>query len=466
MIDPVDLASELAGRLRPEGTWDLYAQRLRRYELHLNGSRIDLSRGPLTFDGLGLRVLRPRDGKLGVGFQATSDFTDAGLARARAAAERSASQSEVPAARAVLPSGPSGSLSAEGVCDLALWNDPTASLEAYLEVLLGQVSGVRDVSLSFGSIRATLAETSIANSEGLAARYPSTEVEIEFAFTAHGGPEGAPRGENWVTGDSRRVDTPALADQVGQWCQEARDAQRAVPPPTGDLSVIFPSSVLRDFLPSILGSRFSGTARLFQIAPEIGSAVGHPGLSIFDDGSYPWGPLSSPVDDEGTHQSRRTLLDHGRVSSLLYASIEAAIFDTPPTGNGFRSGAGLRHEWQRCLARPSTSPSTIWIPPGSGGSLEDLADLAGDGVLVKQLGFPLPDPVTTAFGGELRLGYRIRNGKIAEPVRGGTVGGPGVAAPGAPSLLANTIAVGATVELAGTVASPPILVRPFSVASV
>ncbi len=72
--------------------------------------------------------------------------------------------------------------------------------------------------------------------------------------------------------------------------------------------------------------------------------------------------------------------------------------------------------------------------------------------------------MSASFGGEIRIGYRIRSGKIAEPVRGGTVGGVVFAPPGTRSLLANVEALGSRVELSDALAAPPVLVRPLTVA--
>jgi predicted Zn-dependent protease len=106
----------------------------------------------------------------------------------------------------------------------------------------------------------------------------------------------------------------------------------------------------------------------------------------------------------------------------------------------------------------------VVIRPGRDGTLEELAETAQDGILAVQIGFPTPDAVSTAFGGELRMGYRIRGGKLAEAVRGGTVGGLVISTPGAPSLLGSVAGVGSHGELVDTLSAPPLLVRPFSVA--
>jgi predicted Zn-dependent protease len=113
---------------------------------------------------------------------------------------------------------------------------------------------------------------------------------------------------------------------------------------------------------------------------------------------------------------------------------------------------------------PGLGASTLVVKPGAGGTDEELAEAAGDGIWLQQLGWASPDPISGAFGGEIRIGYRIRNGKIAEPVRGGTIGGTVVAPPDSPSLLASVAAVGSRATLVDDLSSPTLLIRTLTVA--
>ena len=104
------------------------------------------------------------------------------------------------------------------------------------------------------------------------------------------------------------------------------------------------------------------------------------------------------------------------------------------------------------------------VEPGTGGSDAEIAEIAGDGIWLQQLGWASPDAISGAFGGEIRIGYRIRNGKLAEPVRGGTIGGTVVAPPGTPSLLSCISAIGSEARLVDDLSSPTLLVKPLTVA--
>jgi predicted Zn-dependent protease len=222
--------------------------------------------------------------------------------------------------------------------------------------------------------------------------------------------------------------------------------------------------VLAGILPSVLGFRWTGSARLRELAPAKGTVVGVPELDVYDDGRFPWGPNTAPVDDEGVTTRRRTLISGGAVEEILYDVLHAGAFDVPSSGNGLRGTTFGSRDWLRFTSAPGVDSSTMIVEPGAGGTDAEIAEAAGEGIWLQQLGWASPDPISGTFGGEIRIGYRIRNGKIAEPVRGGTIGGTVLAPPGTPSLLTCIAAVGSEGRLVDDLFSPTLLVKSLTVA--
>ncbi len=457
------LAARVAERLHVEPPWEVYAEEAVRYEVHLNGTSVELVRGPVAVQGIGLRVLRPHDGAVGAGFQASTDLSDAGLRAAASDAETIARHARFPAASVDLPSRPSATVPATEVLDRRLWDDPASTVDRYLEALRQSFHGRKGAAVSFGSVRTARVRTSLANSSGLDTGFDHTTVDLELAVKASGGPEGPAPGEYWVTDSLRRLETAGLDRSVEAWCRYAQDVRRAVAPPSGELPVVLPAGVLSGILPQVVGFRASGSARLRKLGLEAGSALAAPSVTISDDGAYPWSPGSGPVDAEGTPSRRTSLVERGTVRATLYDSLHAAAFGERSTGNAVRAGFGPR-PWLKFTHNAGVGSTTLVVTPGDGGTDPELCEAAGDGVWVQQLGWANPDPISGTFGGEIRIGYRIRNGKLSEPVRGGIVGGLVVAPPKKPSLLANVAAVGSTSELSEVLASPALLVKPLTVA--
>jgi len=462
---PAETAARVAELLKTDAPWEVFAERLRRYEIHLSGLTVEMVRGPIALEGYGIRVLRARAGKTGSGFQASTDLSAAGVRAATADAESLAARSEFPAEKVELPGRAPSPPSGLEIVDRKLWDDPLGAIDAHLAEIVRGFEGRRDVGPSFGSVRATLAETTIANSAGLRASYAHTLVDFEIAVKASGGPEGAAPGEYWVNSSSRRLETDRLPAEIDAWCKYAQDVRRAVAPPTGELPVVLPPSVLAGIVPPVVGFRFSGSARLRKIAPAVGDSAAADRVSIVDDGVRSWAPGSGPVDAEGGGRARLPLIENGRVASLLYDAAHSAAFGVPSTASATRGvDPNGFTDWRRFLHPPRVWSSTLSVAPGDGGTDAELVEQAEDGIWVQQLGWAIPDPFSGSFGGEIRIGYRIRHGKLAEPVRGGTVGGVVFAPPGQPSMLQSIQAVGSRAELADTIAAPPLLVRPLVVA--
>jgi predicted Zn-dependent protease len=455
---PAETAQMAARGLSTDPPWELFGQRLRRYEVYFDGPQIETMRGPILVEGVGLRVFRPKGTKTAVGFQATTDLSRSGIAAMTEAAERLTRYAAFPASRIVLPTGSGPKAGEPKVLDPSLWSDPVKRVQEYVEALLAAFPSSQDPAPSFGSLKATLIENSITNSAGLSATYAETLAELETAVKAGGGPEGPPPGEYWVTREMRRLDTAPLRAEVALWCDRARDVRRAKQPPSGRLPIGLPTSLLAEILPFALGTRFSGGGRLRKVAVEPGTRLASESVSLHHDPTIPWSVGSTPIDDEGTIPTVVPLIERGIVGGLFYDCLHAGAFDIASNGAAVRQSDFGRKEWLRFSDRPSPAIATVSVAPGSDGSDAEIIENVEEGVWVDQLGWPHPDSVSSSFGGEIRIAYRIHRGRLTEPLRGGTVGGLTFAPPETPSLLGSVRALGSTPTLVGGVFSPSMVV--------
>ncbi|MCI4360302.1 MAG: TldD/PmbA family protein [Thermoplasmata archaeon] len=463
--DAAFTAFHVADRVRAKAAspWEVFGERVRRYEVHLNGPRVEMVRAPIEVEGFALRLFRRADDQTGVGVAAGTSMGDTAVLAAIEQAEALAAFARFPARRIDLP-GTAGHAASVEVVDRETWEHPVEAMHRVADALLRPLEGKPGIVPSFGSVRLTLYDTTLSNSEGLHRRYSHTSMEYEFAIKSSGGPEGAPPGEHWVNARMRRLPTDGeIARDAERWCELARDVRSAKSPTTGPTRVVLPPSVLADILPAIVGYRMSGTAQLRKMAPDAGSTVGSPQVTVTDDGLLPFGIGTAPCDDEGTSQSRRPLIEGGVARGTLQDLLHASALGEGATGNGRRDST-LFPSWFHFGDAVSALPTTLVLAPGQGGSDEELLEACGDGIWVDQLGYAFPDPVSGAFGGELRSAYRIRNGKKAEPVRGGTLGGVVFAPSGVPSLLTSIEAVGGRPMLVGALYAPSVLVQGMTIA--
>lgn len=462
MIRAPLLASAVAEKLPAiDLPWEVYAERARRFEIQLRGAQVEGTRGPLRLEGYGVRVLQGVEGQTGVGFQASTDFTEGGVRGVFEAARAAAKLNRFPAPHPDLP-GKTGAVTTNpAILDDALWSDPTKALADEAASLLAAADALRLPPPTFATLRATLVETSIANCRGLTASYAHTVVEREIAVKSEGGPEGRPPGEFWVEQIGRRTGLDRLEEQVQSWHRYAADARRAATTPTGEFTVVLPPEMLSGILPSVLGFQFNAAAVLRGLSIPPGTVVGPESLEVMDHGSLDWAVGSSPVDDEGTPQRVRRLISQGRASETVNDILHADAVGGTPTGNAVRAfGSGVEIEyWQKFTRGPIPSTTTVVLAPGDGGSDEELVETVDDGIWVQQIGWANPDRVSGTFGGEVRIGYRIRRGKIAEPVRGGTVGGPVLTRDGRPSMLNGILATGSVPRPSRDLISPSLVVK-------
>jgi len=459
MIRAPLLASAVAEKLgRLEALWEVYAERARRFEVQLRGAEVETVRGPLTLEGYGVRVLREVEGQTGVGFQASTDFGDGGVRAAAEAAHAVTKFNRFPARQPELPGRDTGVTSNPAILDPDLWSDPAGTMERETSALLAAADAQRLSPPTFAKLRATLIETSIANSQGLAAAYAHTVVEREIAVKSEGGPEGAPPGEFWVDHIGRQARFDRLEERMRDWHRFAEDARRAQAPPSGESTVVMPLEVLAGIVPSVLGFQFSAAAALRGLQVPAGTVVGLDSLEVTDNGSLDWALNSSPVDDEGTPQRVRRLMSGGRALEAVNDVLHASALGGATTGNARRTGFTGDY-WQKFTRLPRPGASTVIFAAGTAGDDDELVEQVGDGIWVQQFGWANPDPVSGRFGGEVRIGYRIHGGKIAEPVRGGTVGGAVLTRDGRPSMLNGIVAVGSEAGLSGNLVSPTLAVK-------
>ena len=458
-----ETAQAASARFSTDRPWEVFGQRLRRYEVYFDGPHVETVRGPILVEGVGLRLFRPTDAAMGIGFQATTDLSDRGLVAMKEEAERLTTYSTFPAAQVHLPTSKTSKKGAPDVVDPALWADPVGTVQGYVAALLAAFPSSGEPTPSFGSVKATLIENSLANSEGLSVSFPETTVELEIAVKSFGGPEGRPPGEYWLTREMRRLDAHALPGDVATWCQRAQDVRRAKQPPSGTLPVGLPSALLSEILPAAMGGRFSGSGRLRKFGVEPGSRVAHESVTVTDDPTLPWGVGSYPLDDEGSTPRPIHLIEKGVAKELFYDCLHAGAFQLTSNGAASRVSEFGRRDWLRFAQRPTPSLATVSIAPGSGGSETEILENVEEGIWVDQLGWPNPDSISSGFGGEIRIGYRIQRGKLTEPVRGGTMGGLTFGPPGTPSLLGSVRAIGSRAVLVGRVDTPPMVVDGLTV---
>ncbi len=149
-----------------------------------------------------------------------------------------------------------------------------------------------------------------------------------------------------------------------------------------------------------------------KLDKQIGTSI----LTAIDDGTIPNGWGSGAVDDEGHPTQRNVLIEKGVLKSYLVDRRNGLRMNTPA------NGASRRQSYQFA---PTSRMSNTFIAPGES-KLEDLIGSMDFGLYAKKMGGGSVNPATGDFNFSVGEAYMVRNGKIAEPVKGATLIGTGL----------------------------------------
>ena len=148
---------------------------------------------------------------------------------------------------------------------------------------------------------------------------------------------------------------------------------------------------------------------------RIGERVGAPGVTIIDDGAMEQRRGSLSIDDEGTPTRRTVLIEDGILKGYLQDRLNARLMGMEATGNGRRES--FAHA-------PMPRMTNTFMLAGKDNPAE-LIERVPDGIYAKSFGGGQVDITSGKFVFSCTESYRIRGGKIAEPVKGATLIGDG-----------------------------------------
>ena len=148
---------------------------------------------------------------------------------------------------------------------------------------------------------------------------------------------------------------------------------------------------------------------------QVGKKIASDLITVIDDATIPGKRGSFSFDDEGTHSKKNVLIENGILKGYMYDRLTAMKENAVSTGNG-------RRESYR--KRPIVRMTNTLIMPGESRP-EDIIRSVDNGLYVLKMGGGQVNTVNGDFVFEVLEAHMIRNGEIAEPVRGATLTGNG-----------------------------------------
>lgn len=164
-------------------------------------------------------------------------------------------------------------------------------------------------------------------------------------------------------------------------------------------------------------------------AGKMGEKIAFEGLTAIDDGTIPNGWGSENIDDEGMETKRTVLIENGTLKSYMVDRMGSL-----KTGYA-RTGSGRRQSYRFA---PASRMRNTYIANGND-KFDDMIGSIDEGIYAAKMGGGSVSPGTGDFNFSVGEGYMIRNGKIAEPVRGATLIGNGADALLKVSMISNNM---------------------------
>lgn len=284
-------------------------------------------------------------------------------------------------------------------------------------------SAAKDVSPSIAHVRAYLnssqQEIRIFNSEGLAVGDARTYTRMGISAIASDGSQNQTgfEGPGGLIGYELfdRIDMDAKACEAAE-C--AATMLKADPCPAGRMPVVMDGGFGGVIFHEACGHSLEATSVAYgnsEFCGKLGQQVASPIVTAIDDGTLEneWGSLN--IDDEGMPTTKLVLIENGILKNYMIDRFNSRRMDMPATGSCRR---------QDYTFTPTSRMRNTYIAAGQDDENEMIASVPY-GLYARKMGGGSVNPATGEFNFAVLEGYMIRNGVIAEPVRGATLVGKG-----------------------------------------
>ena len=286
------------------------------------------------------------------------------------------------------------------------YDDATAALgpddQARLAAAAIEAAGEMPI---YGFFTSGVAELAIASSTGLSVEQRMTDATA-LVVAAADGVSGYAEQTAWRAGN---LDPAAVARTAAEKAERTRNAAEIEP---GVYGAVLEPYAFADLLEYFAHDSFGALGLLEErsyVSGRMNEKIFDEKISIADDSLSPRG-LPKAFDFEGTPKQRVPLVADGVACGVVWDRITAAQARDGATTTGHAPPIESR-DW-------GPLPYALSIAGGEAGSVEELAELVGDGLYITRLHYlGVVHPREGVVTGMTRDGtFRIRDGKIAEPL--------------------------------------------------
>lgn len=440
LIDRFDMSREhvetlLGDALRGADDGELYLEYREQESLVFDNGR--LKAGNFSTDqGFGMRAV---SGEV-VGFAHSGEFTGSALKRAAEAVStardgHAAQMAEAPAGtnrRLYGDENPIPSPSFEEKVRLL------GEIDAYLR---GKDPTVRQVSVTLG---AQWQHVEILRTDGSLVRdiRPLVRLNVSVVAEREGRQESGSFGGGGRVGLDGVVAPENWRDVADKALAQALVTLEAAPAPAGTFDIVLAAGWPGVMLHEAVGHGLEGDfnrKKTSAFSGLMGQQVAARGVTVVDDGTIADRRGSLTIDDEGTPSARNVLIEDGKLVGYMQDRQNARLMGMQATGNGRR---------QSYAYAPMPRMTNTMMLAGPHEPAE-IIESVQDGIYAVSFGGGQVDITSGKFVFACTEAYRIRGGKVAEPIKGAMLIGNGPDAMHRVSMVGNDLALDTGIGMCG-----------------
>ncbi|MFN7729356.1 MAG: TldD/PmbA family protein [Bdellovibrio sp.] len=277
----------------------------------------------------------------------------------------------------------------------------------------------------------------IANSEGLLVedlrRNFRTFMEV---YVEDQGKKETYHKNDWSTTNPLFYEALSGTDMAVQTTQAALTLLKADFAPAGEFPVVIDQGFGGVIFHEACGHGLETTSVAQEASVfcgKLNQKIADSCVTAIDDGTIEGGWGSQAYDDEGRRPEKTTLIENGILKSYMVDRLGAQKTGYSVTGSGRR---------QNYKYAPTSRMRNTYIAAGTS-TLEEMIRDVDLGIYAKDMGGGSVSPGTGDFNFAIQESYMIRNGKLAEPVKGASLIGRGIETLGRISKVGNNLKLSA-----------------------
>ncbi|HYD18527.1 MAG TPA: metallopeptidase TldD-related protein [Patescibacteria group bacterium] len=282
-----------------------------------------------------------------------------------------------------------------------------------------------------------------AEGKSLLDNRPMTSLAISIMLTDENG-----KSEIGTAQIGGHVDAQAVFDETEfkaaarKALHQAKELLVAEDAPAGIMDVVLSPGWAAVVLHEAIGHGLEGDFNRRDISVysgKLGQQIASPEVTVIDQGDMPGERGSLHFDDEGTPTQANVLIENGVLKGYMQDRQNAQLMGVDPTGNGRR---------ESYAHAPMPRMTNTYFANGT----HDPADIiksVKDGLYIADMGGGQVDITSGKFNMNAKLAYRIRDGKIAEPVKGATIVGDGLTVIKSITMVGNDLALEKSAGMCG-----------------